>query len=177
MDLLKDGKEIDYISILDEIRKGVNTGAYDLQAGVSTTLFSGLDYAFDTNFLTEFDKMMKDKKPEEPETWRGDLVGLMTQFAIPGGIIQKVLTRTKTLGQIKKLTTKMLGKNKVSTIASRAIEGMTVVGATDFIASEPGRESFFFQPESTEGLTGKELAAAKFRNRIIVFFIQETFLF
>ena len=43
---------------------------------------------------------------------------------------------------------------------------MTVVGATDFIASEPGRESFFFEPESTEGLTGKELAAAKFRNKI-----------
>ena len=46
---------------------------------------------------------MKDKEPERPDTWRGDLVGLMTQFAVPGGIIQKVLTRTKTLGQIKKL--------------------------------------------------------------------------
>ena len=166
MDLLKDGEEKDYISIIDEVRKGVESGATDLVAGVGTTLFSGLDYAFDTDFLTAFDTMMKDKEPERPETWRGDLVGLMTQFAIPGGIIQKVLTRTKTLGQIKKLTTKMLGKNKVSTIATRAIEGMTVVGATDFIASEPGRESFFFQPESTEGLTGKEKAAARFRNKV-----------
>jgi hypothetical protein len=163
---LQDPEEKDYISIFDEIRKGVKSGAYDLEYGVKDTLFTGLDYAFGTDFLEGFDEMMKDKEPERPDTWRGDLVGLMTQFAIPGGIIQKVLTRTKTLGQIKKLTTKMLGKNKVSTIASRAIEGMTVVGATDFIASEPGRESFFFQPESTEGLTGKELAAAKFRNRI-----------
>ena len=32
--------------------------------------------------------------------------------------------------------------------------------------SMENRESFFFEPESTEGLTGKELAAAKFRNRI-----------
>ena len=46
---------------------------------------------------------MKDKKPEEPDTWRGDLVGLMTQFAVPGGIIQKVLRRTKTAGKIKKI--------------------------------------------------------------------------
>lgn len=46
--------------------------------------------------------MMKDKEPEKPETWRGDLVALMTQFAIPGGIIQKVLNRTKTVGKIKK---------------------------------------------------------------------------
>ena len=166
LERLQDPEEKDYISIFDEIRKGVKSGAYDLEYGVKDTLFTGLDHFFSTEFLDGFDEMMKDKEPERPDTWRGDLVGLMTQFAIPGGIIQKVLTRTKTLGQIKKLTTKMLGKNKVSTIASRAIEGMTVVGATDFIASEPGRESFFFQPESTEGLTGKELAAAKFRNRI-----------
>jgi hypothetical protein len=166
LQLLQDPEEKDYISIFDEIRKGIDSGAYDLEYGVKDTLFTGLDYAFGTDFLEGFDEMMKDKEPERPETWRGDLVGLMTQFAIPGGIIQKVLTRTKTLGQIKKLTTKMLGKNKVSTIATRAIEGMTVVGATDFIASEPGRESFFFQPESTEGLTGKEKAAARFRNKV-----------
>ena len=46
--------------------------------------------------------MMKTKNHRRPETWRGDLVGLMTQFGIPGGIIQKVLNRTKTVGQIKK---------------------------------------------------------------------------
>mgnify|MGYP003136784977 FL=1 len=166
LQLLQDPEEKDYISIFDEIRKGIDSGAYDLEYGVKDTLFTGLDYVFNTDFLEGFDEMMKDKEPERPETWRGDLVGLMTQFAIPGGIIQKVLTRTKTLGQIKKLTTKMLGKNKVSTIATRAIEGMTVVGATDFIASEPGRESFFFQPESTEGLTGKEKAGARFRNKV-----------
>ena len=103
MDLLKDGEEKDYISIIDEIRKGLDSGTYDLAAGVGTTLFSGLDYVFDTDFLTAFDTMMKDKEPERPETWRGDLVGLMTQFAIPGGIIQKVLNRTKTVGQIKKV--------------------------------------------------------------------------
>ena len=168
MDLLKDGEEKDYISILDEIRKGVNTGVTDLAAGVGTTLFTGIDYAFDTDFLTAFDKMMKDKEPERPETWRGDLVGLMTQFAIPGGIIQKVLNRTKTVGKIRNIIKGIKGgnKRKVATIAQRMLEGATVVGATDFIASEPGRESFFFQPESTEGLKGKEKAAAEFRNKI-----------
>ena len=42
MDLLKDGEEKDYISILDEIRKGVESGATDLTAGVGTTLFLSL---------------------------------------------------------------------------------------------------------------------------------------
>ena len=66
MQLLKDGEEKDYISILDEIRKGVETGGYDLTAGLGTTLFTGLDYAFNTDFLTAFDEMMKDKEPEKP---------------------------------------------------------------------------------------------------------------
>ena len=168
MERLKDKKERDYISILDEVRKGVNTGAFDLEYGLKDTLFTGLDYFFDTNFLEGFDEMMKDKKPEEPDTWRGDLVGLMTQFAVPGGIIQKVLRRTKTAGKIKKIIAGIKGSKakKISKIAARAAEGMTVVGSTDFLVSEPGRESLFFEPEDTKGLKGKELAGARFRNKI-----------
>ena len=168
MERLKDEKEKDYISILDEVRKGVNTGAFDLEYGLKDTLFTGLDYAFDTNFLEGFDEIMKDKKPEEPDTWRGDLVGLMTQFAVPGGIIQKVLRRTKTAGKIKKIIEGIKGSKtkKISKIAARAVEGMTVVGSTDFLVSEPGRESLFFEPEDTKGLKGKELAGARFRNKV-----------
>ena len=51
MDLLKDGKEKDYISIIDEVRKGVESGATDLVAGVGTTLFSGLELCFRYRFL------------------------------------------------------------------------------------------------------------------------------
>ena len=166
----EDAEEKDYISILDEIRKGVNTGGYDLGMGLQETLFTGLDYTFPTNFLEEFDKKMQDPKrqPDRPETWRGDLVGLMTQFAIPGGIIQKVLRRTKTVGQIKSIINKIkspTGK-KISKIAARSIEGIAVVGATDVLVSDPGRRSAFFVPESTDGLTGKKRAAASFRNKM-----------
>ena len=162
--------EKDYISILDEIRKGVDSGGYDLAMGVKETLFTGLDYTFGTEFLTKFDEQMADPKrqPDRPETWRGDLVGLMTQFAVPGGIIQKVLRRTKTAGQIKGIINKIKGSKtrKISKIAARAIEGVAIVGATDALVSEPGRESLLFEPESTEGLTGKERVAASFRNKI-----------
>jgi hypothetical protein len=168
--LLKDGDQKDYISIIDEISKGVDSGAFDFGASIKEILFASSDYIFDTKFLEAFDEMMKDpeKQPDRPETWRGDLVGLMTQFAIPGGIIQKVLRGTKTVGQINKIINGIKGAKtkKISKIAARAIEGITVVGATDFLASNPGRPSFFFEPESTEGLTGKERAAASFRNKI-----------
>ena len=162
--------EKDYISILDEVRKGLDSGFYDLEMGLKETLFTGLDYTFETEFLTKFDEQMADpeRQPDRPETWRGDLVGLMTQFAVPGGIIQKVLRRTKTVGQIKSIINKIKGSNtrKISKIAARAIEGIAVVGATDLLVSEPGRKSLFFEPESTEGLTGKKRAAVSFRNKI-----------
>ena len=167
-DLLESKDEKDYISGWDEIRKGIVAGSHDLVLGVGTILFGGTDLATNTDFLGKFNEFMKDKEPTQPETWRGDLIALLTQFGVPGGLIQKVVNRTKTAGRLKKTIEGIKGskKKKLSTIAYRAIEGMTVVGATDFIASEPGRESFFFEPESTEGLTGRKKAAAEFKNKI-----------
>ena len=55
---------------------------------------------------------------------------------------------------------------KASQVATRVAEGIGIVGATDFLASEPGRESFFVNPEDTKGLTGRKKAGAEFRNRI-----------
>ena len=166
--LLESKDEKDYISGWDEIRKGIVAGSHDLALGVGTILFGGTDLAANTDFLGKFNEFMKDKEPTQPETWRGDLVALLTQFGVPGGLIQKVVNRTKTAGRLKKTIEGIKGakKKKISTIAYRAIEGMTVVGATDFIASEPGRESFFFEPEPTEGLTGRKKAAAEFKNKI-----------
>ena len=50
----------------------------------------------------------------------------------------------------------MIKKRATANLAVNILEGATVIGATDFIASEPGRESIFFEPESTEGLTGRK---------------------
>jgi hypothetical protein len=168
MQMLESKDEKDYISGWDEIRKGVEGGSYDLGVSLGTILFGGTDLLANTDFLTNFEDFMKDKEPSRPETWRGDLVSLLTQFGVPGGLIQKVINRTKTAGKIKKAIEGIKGskKRKVATIAQRAIEGATVVGATDFLASEPGRKSLFFEPEDTSGLTGKEKAAAEFRNKI-----------
>ena len=165
---LESQDEKDYISGLDEVRKGVETGAFDLVKGTGSLLFAGTDLAFNTDFLSAFNNFMKDKEPTRPDTWRGDLVALMTQFGIPGGIIQKVVGRTKFVGKLDNVISKIRGgkRRKVATIARRSAEGLTIVGATDFLASEPGRRSIYFEPESTEGLTGRKRAAAEFRNKI-----------
>ena len=157
----------DYISGLDEVRKGIETGSFDLAKGTGSLLFAGIDYFRDTEFQTAFEEFMEDKEPDRPETFRGELVGLLTQFGVPGGIIQKVVNRIPKVAKIKNAISQMKGtKKKVSTVASRVGEGVTIVGATDFIASEPERPTIFFEPESTEGLTGKKKAAAIFRNKV-----------
>jgi len=157
----------DYISGLDEVRKGVETGVFDLAKGTGSLLFAGTDLALDTDFQSVFEEFMEDKEPDRPETWRGELVGLLTQYGVPGGLIQKVVNRIPKVAKVKNAISKMKGiKKPVSTVASRVVEGATIVGATDFIASEPDRPSIFFEPESTEGLTGRKKAAAVFRNKI-----------
>ena len=165
---LEAGDEKDYISTLDEIRKGVDSGVYDFSSGVGTLLFSGIDYFADTDFQSSFEDFMRDKEPDRPETWQGELVGLLTQFGVPGSIIQKVINRIPKVAKLKSSIKTIKGPKKRATanLAVNILEGATVIGATDFLASEPGRESIFFEPESTEGLTGKKKAAAIFRNKI-----------
>ncbi len=98
---LESEDEKDYISSLDEIRKGIDSGIFDLSSGVGTLLFAGTDFAFDTDFQSSFEDFMKDKEPDRPETWQGELVGLLTQFGVPGSIIQKVVTRIPKVAKIK----------------------------------------------------------------------------
>ena len=83
-------------------------------------------------------------------------------------MVAKVVGRIPGIVKMKKAADRIKGGKlrKTSKVATRATEGATIVGVTDFLASEPGRESIFFEPESTDGLTGRKKAAAEFRNRI-----------
>ena len=161
-------QERDYTTGLDEISKGISSGIHDLHHSIGSLLFAGTDLVFDTDFMSEFEKIMERNEPTRPETWRGEVTSLLTQFGIPGGAVVKILGRIPAVVKIKKAADAVKGgkARKVSQIATRMVEGATIVGATDFIASEPGRESLFFEPESTEGLTGRKKAAAELRNRI-----------
>jgi hypothetical protein len=161
-------QERDYTTGLDEIAKGISSGIYDLQNSLGSLLFAGTDLAANTDFLSKFENMMEKNQPTRPETWRGELTSLLTQFGTPGTLIAKVTGRIPAVVKMKKAADAVKGGKlrKVSQIASRATEGATIVGVTDFLASDPGRESFFVEPEDTKGLTGRKKAGAELRNRI-----------
>ena len=72
-------EEKDYISGLDEIAKGIDGGLYDLAHGMGSLLFTGTDLIANTDLLSDFEKLMEEKEPDRPETWRGDLTSLLVQ--------------------------------------------------------------------------------------------------
>ena len=161
-------QERDYTTGLDEISKGISSGIYDLQNSLGSLLFAGTDLAANTDFLSKFEKIMEENEPTRPETWRGELTSILTQFGVPGVTIAKIAGRIPAVVKMKKAADAVKGGKlrKSSQIATRMVEGAGIVGATDFIASEPGRQSLFFKPEDTKGLSGREKAGAEFRNRI-----------
>jgi len=161
-------QERDYTTGLDEIAKGISSGVYDLQNSLGSLLFAGTDLVANTDFMSDFQKIMEKREPTRPETWRGEVTGLLLQFGVPGTAIAKIVGRIPSVVRMKKAADAVKGGKlrKVSQVASRMVEGATIVGATDFLASEPGRGSIFVNPEDTKGLTGRKKAAAEFRNRI-----------
>ena len=159
-------KEKDYISGLDELAKGVEQGQWKLSGAINQLVTIPTDFVLGTDFTTALEKKLTDGsiKPDEPETWRGELTSLGVQFGVPGGVITKLLSRSNALAPIYKLL-KLNKANKVSKIARRSIESMTALGATDFIASSPGRPVLnpWLQPHYTPGLTGRKKAVEEFK--------------
>ena len=161
-------QERDYTTGLDEIAKGISSGIYDLQNSLGSLLFAGTDLVLNTNFMSDFEKIMEKNEPTRPETWRGEVTSLLTQYGIPGTAIAKLVGRIPAIVKMKKAANAVKGGKlrKASQVATRMAEGATIIGATDFLASNPGRASFFVEPEDTKGLTGRKKAGAEFRNRI-----------
>ena len=167
--IMREGKisERDYIDGFDELAKGVETGTHELGTSIGELLFMGTDFLANTNFANDFQKMMAKQKPDEPETWRGDLTSLMIQYGTPGTLITKIGARATRLQKVKNAIEKM-GTSKASKIAQRVGAGIGVVGATDFIASPDQRRvpTLFVQPEDTSKLSGRKKAAAMFKNKL-----------
>ena len=161
-------QERDYTTGLDEIAKGISSGVYDLQNSLGSLLFAGTDLVLNTNFMSDFEKVMAEREPTRPETWRGEVTSLLTQYGIPGTAVAKIAGRIPAVVKMKKAADAVKGGKlrKASQVATRMAEGATIVGATDFLASNPGRASFFVNPEDTKGLTGRKKAGAELRNRI-----------
>ena len=159
-------KEKDYIDFFEDIEKGITGGVQDLGYAVGDLLTSGTDLAFDTNLSERLDEVYEENKIKDPETLTGEITKVLTQYGAPGGALFKVLNRLKIFQRSRKLAETGTKAQKFSQIAKRVGYMSSAIAATDFIASAPDKQNLFVKEEKTEGLQGRELAAAKLRNRI-----------
>ena len=159
-------QEKDYIDFFEDLEKGIYSGAQDLGYGIGDLLTAGIDLAADTDLNEALTEIYEENKIKDPETLTGSIAQVLTQYGIPGGAAFKVLNRFKIFQRNRKLAQSGTKLQKTSEIAKRAGYMASAVAATDFIASAPDKETLFVKEEKTDGLSGRDLALAKIRNRI-----------
>ena len=163
-------KKRKYIEGYTDIAKSIMRGGPNFIRGASEFVLSPIDYVFDSDFQTKFNKMMDTKEVlGEAETLPGALTELLSEYAIPVSAATKVVKGAKTWKQIKNLQ-QFMGTSKASKIAQRMVRDASILGLSEVAVrsgSDPNLDyGFIYKPESTEGLTGSDLALATARNKI-----------
>ena len=174
-------EEKDYIDFFEDIEKGIYSGSQKMGYAIGDLATSGIDMGAkvigkETELTKELTDLYEKYKIEEPELLIGKATDLLVQYGVPSTGVVKVVSRLKKFSGVQKLSagtgaaaTYLMGAKwglKTSNIARKSGTMATVFGLTDFLATEPDRGNIVMKKEDTEGLTGSDFAAARFRNRL-----------
>ena len=164
--------EKDYIDFFEDLEKSLYSAADKLSYAVGDVITTGIDLGpgrlIDTNLTEKLTELYEENEMAEPETLLGKTNSLLIQYGVPGSAVFKILGRLKkvhSLRRPKAILRKTTGA-KFSRNALRAGNMATAFAVTDYLATDPGFDQPFVTEEKTKGLTGRELAAARFRNRL-----------
>jgi len=159
--------EKDYIDFFEDIEASVLGGVQDLGYSIGDIITTGIaGVSGDDTLIRKLDEAYQRTKVRDPETLTGGIVKILTQYGAPGGAVFKVLGRLKIFQRSRKLAETGTRLQKGTQIAKRVGYMATAAGATDFIAAEPDRESLVLKQEKTDNLSGRDLALARFRNKL-----------
>jgi len=168
-------KEKDYIDFFEDMEKSVYGAAQNIMYSVGDLLTTGTDLAFDTNLTEKLDKAYEENKIKDPETLLGSVNKVLIEYGAPGGAVFKVMNRAKKLFKSKKAKDAVVAGTltgqgtKIVNTAKRVGYMSTAFAATDFITSgarSKTQDPMILDAESEEGLSGRELALARFRNKL-----------
>jgi hypothetical protein len=162
-------KKRKYIEGYTDIAKSIMRGGPNFVQSASEFVLTPIDYVFDTDFQTKFNKIMDTKEVlGEAETLPGALSELLTEYAVPLSAATKIVNGAKSWKKIKNLQ-QYMGTSKASKIAQRMTRDATILGIAETMVrsgSDPNLDyGFIVQPESTKGLKGRELALATIKNK------------
>ena len=159
-------KEKDYIEGYEEIERAVYGGMQDLGYSIGDLVTSGIDYVFDTDYVSKLDEAYEENKIKDPETLVGEFGKIGTQFGVPGGLIFKIGARGRAIAKGKDAVNKLSKAQKVTQIGKRAGYMAGAFAATDFIAGSPNIDTLFVEKEDEEDKSGRDLALTRFKNRL-----------
>ena len=167
--------EKDYIDFFEDMEKSIYGGAQNFVYSIGDVLTTGIDAAANTNLTTALDKAYEENKVADPETLLGTINKVLIEYGIPGGAVFKVMNRAKKLFKSKKTidakkAADLTGQgSKIVNVAKRAGYMSTAFAATDFITSgarSKTQDPLLMDAENEEGLQGRDLALARFRNKL-----------
>ena len=149
---------------------------YGLYQGIST-IAAGIDYTLDTNTLTAVNETYEKYKLEKPDTLVGEILSTLAEYYVPIKYLNKFKAPLEVLIKSKlKENLEPFGKDLSSVrLAEKGIDYIgtgVAFGVADFINAGAGRNTAYEtitgekRLESEEGLSGRELAATRFRNKI-----------
>tara|TARA_R100000654_G_scaffold500_6_gene1893 strand:- start:1893 stop:6062 length:4170 start_codon:yes stop_codon:yes gene_type:complete len=159
-------KEKDYIEGYEEIERVLYGGMQDLGYSIGDLVTSGIDYAFDTDYVSKLDEVYEENKIKDPETLVGEFGKVGVQFGLPGGLIFKIGARGRAIAKGKDAVNKLSKAQKVTQIGKRAGYMAGAFAATDFIAGSPNIDTLFVEKEDEEDKSGRDLALTRFKNRL-----------
>tara|TARA_R110002033_G_scaffold12776_2_gene38737 strand:+ start:1325 stop:5830 length:4506 start_codon:yes stop_codon:yes gene_type:complete len=175
-------KKREYIEGYTDIAKSILRGGPKFIQSASEFVLTPIDYLFSTEFQEKFNKLMDTKEVlGEAETLPGGIAELVAEYAVPLTAATKIAKGAKTFKQIKNLQS-FMGTSKASKIAQRMSRDAFILGLAETFVQSGGKPNEEYginykipftnieagrinKPEPTEGLTGRELALATFRNK------------
>ena len=175
-------KKRKYIEGYNDITKSILRGGPKFIQSASEFVLTPIDYLFSTEFQEKFNKLMDTKEVlGEAETLPGGIAELVAEYAVPLTAATKIAKGAKTFKQIKNLQS-FMGTSKASKIAQRMSRDAFILGLAETFVQSGGKPNEDYginykipftnieagrinKPEPTEGLTGRELALATFRNK------------
>ena len=171
----KKPQEKDYIDFFEDMEKSVFGAAQNIGYSIGDLLTTGIDIAADTNLTEALDKVYEENKIADPETLLGSVNKVLIEYGMPGGAVFKIMSRAKKLFKSKKAIDAKKAANltgqgsKLVNTAKRVGYMSTAFAATDFITSgarSKTQDPMLMDVENEEGLQGRDLALARFRNKL-----------
>jgi hypothetical protein len=169
------------LASLEEIRRVYKSGVGRAIYSAADIVASFIDLSGYTNLGEKVDKIYKEADIEDPETAFGQITSLLLEYGVPGAasikIMQGLSKLPKFYRKIRKIPepTKVTKPKKITKLAGAMGLGALGLGTADFLAGsreaiDPFESKYLITQrgrEDLEGKTGRDLAIAKFKNRLL----------